>query len=76
MEQKARLQSENKKNEIAENDDVEQDINKLHKERVREGEGEREEEGRRRRKKTPKCNCASEALSLKDLHVSRCTIPH
>ena len=48
MEQKARLQSENKKNEIAENDDVEQDINKLHKERVREGGGggreKREEE--------------------------------
>ena len=42
MEHKARLQSENKKNEFAENDDVEQDINKLHKERVREGEGERE----------------------------------
>ena len=52
MEQKARLQSENKKNEIAENDDVEQDINKLHKERVREGEGEREKR-EEEEKKTP-----------------------
>ena len=50
MEQKARLQSENKKNEIAENDDVEQDINKLHKERVREGEG-RERRGKKKKKK-------------------------
>ena len=41
MEQKARLQSENKKNEIAENDDVEQDINKLHKERGRERRGKK-----------------------------------
>ena len=52
MEQKARLQSENKKNEIAENDDVEQDINKLHKERSSErGRGGEREEGRRRRRK-------------------------
>ena len=49
---------------------VEQDINKLHKERVREREGREREEGRRRRKKTPEVqHCASEDLSLKDLHV-------
>ena len=69
MEQKARLQSENKKKEITENDDVEQDINKLHKERVRdEGEAPRgweREEGRKKKDSTS----ASEALSLNDLHV-------
>ena len=65
MEQKARLQSENKKNEIAENDDVEQDINKLHKERVREGEGEREKrEEEEEEKRLQKCNCASDGALL------------